>query len=61
MPKGAKWIRPRKMTLVIGEPIHPPERIDGRRVKRSEIRTLTETLRTDLQQLFDEAQIRAGS
>ena len=60
MPKGAKWIRPRKITLVVGEPILPPERTDGGRVKRSEIRALTERLGKDLQALFDEAQVRAG-
>ncbi len=61
MPKGAKWVRPRKVTMVIGEPIPPPERADGGRVKRSEIRSLTDRLGHDLQLLFDEAQIRAGS
>ena len=24
MPKGARWARPRKVTMVIGEPIQPP-------------------------------------
>ena len=61
MPKGAKWVRPRKITLVVGEPIVPPARVDGGRVKRSEIRALTGTLRERLQVLFDEAQARAGS
>lgn len=60
MPKGARWIRPRKVTMVIGEPILPIVREDGARVKRSEIRGMTEQLSVELQALFDEAQIRAG-
>lgn len=60
MPKGARWIRPRKITMVIGQPIEPVKRVDGARVKRSEIRRVTEQLGEDLQRLFDEAQIRAG-
>lgn len=61
MPKGARLVRPRKVVLVIGEPIHVPVRPEGGRVKRSEIRRLTEQLATDLQKLFDEAQVRAGA
>lgn len=61
MPKGAKWARPRKVTLIVGDPIQPPERVDGGRVKRSEIKQLTEDLYVELQQLFDEAQARAGN
>jgi len=60
MPKGAWWARPRKIALVIGEPIHPVTRDNGSRVKRSDVRRLTEQLSGDLQALFDEAQIRAG-
>lgn len=60
MPKGAWWARPRKITLVVGPPIHPILREDGARVKRSEIRRLTDELSAELQALFDEAQIRAG-
>lgn len=60
MPKGARWVRPTRVVLVIGEPIHPPARADGERVKRSAVRDLSDELRTRLQDLFDEAQIRAG-
>ncbi|MGF1599284.1 MAG: lysophospholipid acyltransferase family protein [Acidimicrobiales bacterium] len=59
MPKGAHLARPRKMTLVIGEPILPPDRAGGERVKRSEVRRLTGELSVRLQDLFDEAQTRA--
>lgn len=61
MPRGAKWMWPRKVVLVVGEPIAPPERVDGGRVKRSESRQLTAALHDELQVLFDEAQVRAGS
>lgn len=60
MPKGARWVRPTKIALVIGEPIQPPARAEGERVKRSAVRNLSDELRDRLQELFDEAQIRAG-
>lgn len=58
MPKGARMIRPKKIVLVIGSPIVPPE--SGGRVPRRVIHELTERLETDLQALFDRAQHRAG-
>ncbi len=58
LPKGRNVAAPRKIVLVIGEPLHPPAR-DGR-VKRSQVRQLTADLHERLQTLFDEAQIRAG-
>lgn len=61
MPKGSRFIRPRKVTLVIGEPIHPPERSERGRVKRSAVRDVSASLKVRLQELFDEAQIRAGA
>ncbi len=60
MPKGARWIRPTKVVLIVGEPIHPPQRADGERVKRSTVRAVSDELHERLQELFDEAQIRAG-
>ena len=60
MPKGRYLALPRKITLVIGEPIEPTVRADGERVKRSEVRRISDQLANDLQLLFDEAQIRAG-
>ncbi len=59
-PKGKKLIRPRKMTIVVGRPIHPPQASDGARVKRSQIKAMTTELRDELQDLFDRAQIQAG-
>jgi 1-acyl-sn-glycerol-3-phosphate acyltransferase len=61
LPKGARLARPRKVVMVIGEPILPPERGPGERVKRSEVKRVTEQLSASLQALFDEAQVRAGS
>jgi 1-acyl-sn-glycerol-3-phosphate acyltransferase len=61
MPKGVKLPRPRKITMIIGEPIHPPSREDGKRVKRSTVREVSATLKERLQELFDLAQIQAGA
>lgn len=59
MPKGAKFIRPKKIAIIIGEPIHPP-RNEGR-VPRRVVRELTDELQTELQRLFDAAQHKAGA
>jgi 1-acyl-sn-glycerol-3-phosphate acyltransferase len=61
MPKGAKLPRPRKLVLVVGDPIPAPERTEAGRVPRSAVAALTERLHVELQQLFDEAQHRAGT
>ena len=58
MPKGAKFVRPKKVVLIVGEPIRPP--VSEGRVPRRVVRELTEQLQGDLQRLFDEAQHRAG-
>ncbi len=60
LPIGGRWIRPRKCVIVIGEPIIPPERVDGARVKRSTVKAISQELHETLQDLFDQAQIRAG-
>jgi 1-acyl-sn-glycerol-3-phosphate acyltransferase len=59
MPKGARSLRPVKITLVIGEPIRVDPPGPGERVPRRAVRELTERLRDDLQLLYDEAQARA--
>lgn len=59
MPKGAKFIKPVKVHMIIGEPIAPPMG-EGGRLSRTAVRDLTATLRDDLQRLYDEAQRRAG-
>ena len=60
MPKGAKLPRPKKLVLLIGDPIPAPERTEGGRVPRSAVGELTTRLHAELQDLFDEAQVLAG-
>jgi 1-acyl-sn-glycerol-3-phosphate acyltransferase len=58
MPRGARFIRPSKVAIIIGAPLA----IDGQggtRVPRAAIHDLTQRLHTELQELFDVAQIRA--
>jgi 1-acyl-sn-glycerol-3-phosphate acyltransferase len=61
MPKGAKFLRPSKLVLLVGDPIPPPAMTEGGRVSRSAVRALTERLHGEVQELFDEAQRLAGS
>jgi 1-acyl-sn-glycerol-3-phosphate acyltransferase len=58
MPKGAKFIYPRKVHLEIGPPIYPPVAPAGRRVPREAIRAQTEVLHAEMQRLFDKAMER---
>jgi 1-acyl-sn-glycerol-3-phosphate acyltransferase len=60
MPKGAKLPRPSKLVLIVGPPIPAPERTEGGRVPRSAVTALTAQVQTEVQALFDEAQVRAG-
>lgn len=60
MPKGARMLRPSRLVMVVGEPIPPPARTDAGRVPRTAIRDLTARLNTEIQELFDDAQVRAG-
>ena len=60
MPKGARFLHPSKLVLVIGDPIPAPERTEKGRVPRSAVSTLTAQLHGELQALFDDAQRRAG-
>jgi 1-acyl-sn-glycerol-3-phosphate acyltransferase len=55
MPKGAKYLRPSRLALVVGEPIVPPP-IEGERPPRAVVRELTGRLQAELQRLFDEAE-----
>lgn len=56
--KGAKWMRPHKVHVIIGRPLPVPPRVDGR-MPRSSIRETSSLLHDELQRLFDEAQSRA--
>jgi 1-acyl-sn-glycerol-3-phosphate acyltransferase len=61
MPKGAKVPRPKRLVLVVGDPIPAPARTEGGRVPRSAVTALTERLHGELQELFDDAQARVGT
>lgn len=60
MPKGAKFIRPRKVVLTVGEPLQAPEKNERGRVPRRAVREQTDRLRVIVQELFDSAQRAAG-
>jgi len=60
MPKGAKFVKPVKVVIVLGEPIHPPATEPGARVPRRVVREVSEQLKDAVQAAFDEARARAG-
>lgn len=60
MPKGAKFIKPVKCVLVIGPPVHPEPGEAGKAPRRA-VRELNGRLQAELQRLFDEAQVKAGT
>lgn len=54
MPIGAKFVFPRKVVFVVGEPIYPEVPLDGR-IPRRAISELTEEVRVELERLYAEA------
>jgi len=60
MPKGSRFIYPRRVHVVVGTPIQPPAPSASGRVSRDAVKRLTEELHEQLQTLFDAAQVRAG-
>lgn len=60
MPKGAKFIHPGKIVLVVGQALDPPAPADSGTTSRRAVKALTEQLRVEVQKLFDDAQTRAG-
>ena len=60
MPKGAKFIKPVKVHIVVGPPL-TVERGDANKVPRRAIREATEALYDALQELFNDAQSKAGT
>jgi 1-acyl-sn-glycerol-3-phosphate acyltransferase len=58
-PKGARFLKPAKVHLVIGEPL-VVDKPEGR-VPRRAVAELTARLVSELQVVFDEAQVRAGA
>jgi 1-acyl-sn-glycerol-3-phosphate acyltransferase len=59
MPKGARWIRPVKVHVVVGPPLPPPV-FEGRRATRAELKVVSDQLHEAVQKLFDEAQVLSG-
>jgi 1-acyl-sn-glycerol-3-phosphate acyltransferase len=59
MPRGAKFIRPVKIHMIVGRPIEPPAAGDRGAVSREAYRKMTTELHGELQRLFDLAQARA--
>jgi 1-acyl-sn-glycerol-3-phosphate acyltransferase len=55
MPKGAKFIHPSTVHVIVGAPIQPRPSTTGTRVPRSAIRDVTAELHATLQQLYDDA------
>jgi 1-acyl-sn-glycerol-3-phosphate acyltransferase len=58
MPKGAKFVYPRKVHIEIGPPIMPPVAPDGGRLPRTVYKDQTAVLHAELQRLFDAAMER---
>jgi 1-acyl-sn-glycerol-3-phosphate acyltransferase len=60
MPRGARLIRPVRVTMVVGRPLYP-EPVGTGRASRRAVRLLTDRLAKELQALYDEAQAKAGA
>ena len=58
MPKGAKFIRPSKLHVVVGKPIQASTNATSPKDQRDAARQLTVELHRELQRLFDIAQAR---
>lgn len=67
MPKGAKFIFPRKMYVIVGKPMRLPNideagrEVGGSKAQRAAAKQLTTDLHAELQRLFDLAQTRSGN
>jgi 1-acyl-sn-glycerol-3-phosphate acyltransferase len=61
MPHGAKFIKPRKVVLVVGDPIEVPRGDGTGRLPRRVVRELTEQLHGAIQSCFDDARRRSGT
>jgi 1-acyl-sn-glycerol-3-phosphate acyltransferase len=54
MPRGAKFVFPHKVKVVIGDPIRAEVSENGRASRRA-VAEVTKQLHAELQRLFDEA------
>jgi len=61
MPIGVKIPRPKKVVVVYGDPIYIGDPDGGARVPRAELEAAAAELRERLQDVFDRAQIAAGT
>jgi 1-acyl-sn-glycerol-3-phosphate acyltransferase len=59
LARGRRIPRFNRVVVIVGEPIHPPERASGASVRRGDVAALTEELRVAVQRLFDEAEAAA--
>jgi 1-acyl-sn-glycerol-3-phosphate acyltransferase len=59
LPRGRVIPRPRRVVVVVGEPVVAPEGASARR--RSDVTALSDALRVRLQDAFDDARRRAGT
>ena len=59
LARGRRIPRFNRVVVIVGEPIHPPERPSGASVRRGDVAALTEELRVAVQRLFDEAEAAA--
>lgn len=60
MPKGAKFLYPKKVYVIVGPAIVPPHGENNGRISRSAVKEQSALLHAELQRLFDEAQRRVG-
>jgi 1-acyl-sn-glycerol-3-phosphate acyltransferase len=58
MPKGAKFIRPHKIHVVVGKALDVPTDVTSPKAQRDAAKLLTKDLHAELQRLFDLAQAR---
>jgi 1-acyl-sn-glycerol-3-phosphate acyltransferase len=60
MPKGAKYIRPSKLHVVVGKPIPVSKNLENSKAQRDAARRITIELQAELQRLYDIAQARVS-
>jgi len=60
MPKGAKFIYPRKVRVIVGSPIPAPTGATSKELREA-VRATTAALHTAMQELLDEAERRANA
>lgn len=61
MPKGSKFPKRTRVSLIIGPPLNAPEQVASRRLGRAAIKDRTIELQSVIQELFDEARRSAAA